>query len=132
MEADGLHDTLDALVTTLRVTLRTELTSIWLPIQFGAIALSAFAAWACARTIRRRFDLVGVTMGWPGWLRVLTRALIDNFGVLAFMLILGLVRTAIRSWWRSRRRCRTALGWISSGQNMRTDTLTWALRKSMR
>ena len=39
MEADGLQDTLDALVTTLRVTLRTELSSIWLPIQFGAIAL---------------------------------------------------------------------------------------------
>jgi hypothetical protein len=35
MEADSLQGTLDALVTTLRVTLRTELTSIWLPIQFG-------------------------------------------------------------------------------------------------
>ena len=49
MEADGLQDTLDALITTLRVTLRTELSSIWLPIQFGAIALAALAAWGCAR-----------------------------------------------------------------------------------
>jgi small-conductance mechanosensitive channel len=95
---DNLQDTLTSLLLTLRMTLRTELTSVWLPIQFGAIALSAFAAWGCAVAIRRRFDLVAVTMGWPAWLRVLMRALIDNFGVLAFMLILGLVRTAIRAW----------------------------------
>jgi small-conductance mechanosensitive channel len=80
------------------VTLRTELTSVWLPIQFCAIALSALAAWAIAAAIRRRFDLVTATMGWPAYLRVLTRAVIDNFGVLAFMLILGVVRTAIRAW----------------------------------
>ena len=55
MEADGLQDTLDALVTTLRVTLRTELSSIWLPIQFGAIALAALAAWGAATAIRRRY-----------------------------------------------------------------------------
>ena len=95
---DNLQDTLTSLLLTLRITLRTELTSVWLPIQFSAIALSAFAAWGCAVAIRRRFDLVAVTMGWPAWLRVLTRALIDNFGVLAFMLILGLLRTAIRAW----------------------------------
>ena len=53
MEADGMQDTLDALITTLRVTLRTELTSVWLPIQFGVIALAALAAWGCAAAIRR-------------------------------------------------------------------------------
>ena len=80
------------------MTLRTELTSIWLPIQFGTIALAAFAAWGAAAAIRKRFDLVSATMGWPSYLRIAVRALIDNFGVLAFMLILGVVRTAIRSW----------------------------------
>jgi small-conductance mechanosensitive channel len=98
MEADGLQDTLDALVTTLRVTLRTELSSIWLPIQFGAIALAALAAWGAATAIRRRFDLVSATMGWPSYLRILVRALVDNFGVLAFMVIIGVTRTAIRTW----------------------------------
>ena len=98
MEADDLQDTLDALITTLRVTLRTELTSIWLPIQFGAIALAALAAWGCAAAIRRRFDLVSATMGWPAYLRIFVRALIDNFGVLAFMVIIGVTRTAIRTW----------------------------------
>jgi hypothetical protein len=72
MEADGLQDTLDSLVTTLRVTLRTELTSLWLPIQFGVIVLAALAAWGCAAAIRRRFDLVTATMGWPSYLRILS------------------------------------------------------------
>jgi small-conductance mechanosensitive channel len=98
MEADGLQDTLDALITALRVTLRTELTSIWLPIQFGAIALAALAAWTCAAAVRRRFDLVSATMGWPAYLRIFVRALVDNFGVLAFMIIIAVVRTAIRTW----------------------------------
>ncbi len=97
MEADGMQDTLDALITTLRVTLRTELTSVWLPIQFGVIALAALAAWGCAAAIRRKFDLVSATMGWPPYLRIFVRALIDNFGVLAFMLIIGIIRTAIRA-----------------------------------
>ena len=88
----------NALVTTLRVTLRTELTSIWLPIQFGAIVLAALAAWACAAAMRRRFDLVSATMGWPPYLRIFVRALIDNFGVLAFMVFIGVARAAIRAW----------------------------------
>ena len=98
MEADGLQDTLNALVTTLRVTLRTELSSIWLPIQFGVIAVAALAAWGCAAVIRRKFDLVSATMGWPAYLRALVRALVDNFGVLAFMVIIGFTRTAIQTW----------------------------------
>ena len=98
MEADSLQGTLDTLVTTLRVTLRTELTSLWLPIQFGIIVLAALAAWGCAAAIRRRFDLVTATMGWPSYLRIFIRALIDNFGVLAFMVLIGITRTAIRTW----------------------------------
>ena len=92
MEAEDLQDTLDALIATLRVTLRTELSSIWLPIQFGAIAVAALAAWGCAALIRRKFDLVSATMGWPAYLRAVVRALVDNFGVLAFMVIIGVIR----------------------------------------
>jgi small-conductance mechanosensitive channel len=60
--------------------------------------MAAFAAWGCAAAIRRRFDLVAATMGWPPYLRVFIRALVDNVGVLAFMLILSVMRTAIRTW----------------------------------
>ena len=98
MEADGLQETLDALITTLRVTLRTELTSVWLPIQFSVIALAALGAWAIASAVRKRFDLVSATMGWPAYLRIFARAVIENFGVLSFMLLLSLSRTAIRAW----------------------------------
>src|ERR1700759_2055902 len=98
METDALQDTLDTLLTTLRVTLRTELTSVWLPIQFGAIALAALAAWSCARAVRKRFGLISVKMGGPAYLRLLVRAVVENFGVLAFMLILSVTRTAIRTW----------------------------------
>jgi small-conductance mechanosensitive channel len=98
MDPAALQDSLDSVITTLRVTLRTELTSVWLPIQFAAIALAALAAWTLANEIRRRFDLVAATMGWPSYLRIFMRALIDNAGVLAFMLILGVIRTAIRAW----------------------------------
>ena len=98
MEADDLQGTLDTLIATLRVTLRTELSSIWLPIQFGAIAVAALAAWGCAALIRRKFDLVSATMGWPAYLRVVVRALVDNFGVLAFIVIVGIIRTAVRTW----------------------------------
>lgn len=98
MEANGLDETLNSLVTTLRMTLRTELTSVWLPIQFGLIAFAALAAWGTALAIRRRFDLVSATMGWPAYLRVLVRALIDNAGVLIFMFVLGVIRSAVRAW----------------------------------
>src|SRR5262249_43414981 len=98
MEADGLQDAITTLLITLRMTLRTELTSPWLPIQFALIGVAAFAAWGCAAAIRRRFDLVAATMGWPPYLRVFIRALVDNVGVLAFMLILSVMRTAIRTW----------------------------------
>jgi small-conductance mechanosensitive channel len=97
MDPAALQDSLDSLITTLRLTLRTELTSVWPPIQFSAIALAALAAWALANAVRQRFELVSATMGWPPYLRIFVRALIDNFGVLAFMLIIGITRTAIRA-----------------------------------
>src|SRR5258708_36789648 len=37
-------------------------------------------------------------MGWPPYLRIFVRALVDNFGVLAFMIVIVVVRTAIRTW----------------------------------
>jgi small-conductance mechanosensitive channel len=98
MDADSLQGALQTMVTTLRVTLRTELSSIWLPIQFGAIVVAALAAWGCAALIRRKFDLISATMGWPAYLRVFARALIDNFGVLAFMVFIGVIRAALQAW----------------------------------
>jgi small-conductance mechanosensitive channel len=97
MDATDFQDALVAIVTTIRVTLRTELSSIWLPIQFGVIALTAIAAVGLSALVRRKFDLAAVTMGWPGYLRLAARAVIDNFAVLAFILLISIVRTGIEA-----------------------------------
>ena len=75
MEPTAIQDTLDSLVTTLRVTLRTELNSVWLPIQFGAIALAALAAWGAPPRSAGSSIWSSATMGWPPYLRILVRAL---------------------------------------------------------
>jgi small-conductance mechanosensitive channel len=98
MQEDDLQDALVALITTIRVTLRTELTSVWLPIQFGAIAIAALIAIAIAAIVRRRFDLVSATMGWPAYIRGVVRTLIDNFGVLVFIFVVSVTRGAIQTW----------------------------------
>ena len=71
---NNLDEALTTLLLELRLTLRTELTSVWLPIQFGAILLAAIIAYGVAAVVRRKFDLVSATMGWPPYLRIAARA----------------------------------------------------------
>ncbi len=97
MDLTDFQDALVSIVTAIRVTLRTELSSIWLPIQFGIMALTAIAAVGLSALVRRKFDLAAATMGWPGYLRLAARALIDNFAVLAFILLIGIVRVGIEA-----------------------------------
>ena len=65
MEFSDFHDAWTTLLDAARHTLRTELTSVWLPIQFGLIGLSVIIAIGISVAIRRRVDLVSLTMGWP-------------------------------------------------------------------
>jgi small-conductance mechanosensitive channel len=97
MNGQKLQDALDALITTIRITLRTELTSIWLPVQVGSILVAALLAWGVSALIRKRFDLTSATMGWPAYLRLVTRTVVDNFGVLLFILIVVTFAAAIRA-----------------------------------
>jgi small-conductance mechanosensitive channel len=97
MDSNNFQDALVAVVTAIRLTLRTELSSIWLPIQFGIIALAAIAAVGLSALVRRRFDLAAATMGWPGYLRLAVRALIDNFAVLVFILLMIVVRAGLET-----------------------------------
>ena len=97
MDPDDIRDTLISVVATIRTTLRTELTSIWLPLQLGAIAVIAIAAIAIAAIVRRRFDLTAATMGWPAYLRLAARALTDNFAVLIFILLLIVTRAGLEN-----------------------------------
>jgi small-conductance mechanosensitive channel len=98
MNADDLQAALLTLDASIRAALRTELSSIWLPAQLGAIAAAAIVALAVAALVRRRFDLVSATMGWPAYLRLAVRALTDNFGVLAFIFVVGVMRAGIEAW----------------------------------
>ena len=49
MDADDLQNALVTLIASIRDALRTELSSIWLPIQFGAIVAAALVAVADRR-----------------------------------------------------------------------------------
>jgi small-conductance mechanosensitive channel len=97
MDPDNFQDALATVVTVIRVTLRSELSSIWLPIQFGTIAFAAIAAVGVSALVRRRFDLAAATMGWPGYLRLATRALIENFAVLVFILLIFVLRAGLEA-----------------------------------
>src|SRR5882757_9256739 len=95
MDPDDIQNALTALITTIRTTLRSELTSIWLPIQLGTIAALAIAAIGIGAIVRRRFDLTAATMGWPAYLRLAARALTDNFAVLIFILLIMVTRAGL-------------------------------------
>lgn len=97
MDPDDIENTLTAIVTTIRTTLRTELTSIWLPVQLGDIAITALVAITISALVRKRFDLAAATMGWPAYLRLAARALIDNFAVLIFILLIIITRASVEA-----------------------------------
>lgn len=97
MDPDDIQNAATAIITTIRTTLRTELTSIWLPLQLGDIAVTALVAIAIAALVRRRFDLSAATMGWPAYLRLAARALTDNFAVLIFILVIIITRASLEA-----------------------------------
>ena len=97
MDAVNLQDAILALIAGIRTTLRSELTSIWLPVQLVTILLATAIAAAVGAIVRRRFDLASATMGWPPYVRLAVRAVTENFGVLAFILVVGSARGALQA-----------------------------------
>jgi len=97
MDFSDLHDTLTAFLAMARHTLRSELTSVWLPIQLGLIGLSVLIAIGISVSIRKRADLVSLTMGWPPYLRMVVRALVTYLSPIAFILVVIAIRSALRA-----------------------------------
>jgi len=97
MEFTDYHDALAALLDAVRHTLRTELTSIWLPIQFGLIGLAVVIAATISVSVRKRVDFVSLTMGWPPLLRMIVRALVTHIGAIAFILVLLAIRAGLHA-----------------------------------
>ncbi len=72
-----------------------EIASTSFLIQLALLLLAAGAAAAIAAFVRRRADLVALTMGWPSFLRLLARAIAANLGMIAFVMIVALMQIAM-------------------------------------
>jgi len=97
MDFSEFNDAVTPLLAAVRHTLRTELTSVWLPIQFGLIGLAAVIALGIAAVIRNRTDIVSLTMGWPPVLRMIVRTVLTYMTPIAFVLVLLMIRTLLRA-----------------------------------
>ena len=97
MDWQDFDAALAALNSGLRMTLRTQFTSVWLPIQLGIIVAVAAAAVGIAAIVRKRVDLVSATMNWPPYLRLVVRAVMSHFGTIMFILLLSIVRASMRA-----------------------------------
>src|SRR5674476_620342 len=97
MDFSNLHEALTTLLAAARLALRTELTSVWLPIQFSLIGLAVIIALATAAAIKKRTDPATLATNWPPVLRMLVRALVRHMGPIVFILALLVMRAALRS-----------------------------------
>ena len=69
-----------------------QLTSVWIPLQIALIGTAALIAFGVAILIRRRVDLVSMTMGLPPYVRIVVRALWDYLGTILFTVLVFLMR----------------------------------------
>ena len=98
MDTEGFISSFDVLLHTARQTLRLQLTSPWLPIQLIIVIVAILIAMAVGTLLRRRFDLVSATMGWPAYARAAVRKLLAESNTLIFIFIISVVRVGIRTW----------------------------------
>jgi len=103
VDFSDVNDALGALLHGLQATLRTELTSVWLPIQLVLIGLAVVIAWSIALTVRRRLDLLSLTMTWSPYLRLVVRLIVEHLGAIIFILVVALMRAELRATLEHRR-----------------------------
>jgi small-conductance mechanosensitive channel len=90
-------DDLDEILETLKQAwsaVAAQVATIWVPIQVAEIVLAALAGWAIAAFVRKRIDLLALTMGWPVYLRAAVRAVVANLGIIVSILLLLAIRAA--------------------------------------
>ena len=97
IDDSDIHDAINTLLLGVRHTLRTELTSAWLPIQLGLILLTALVAIGIAALLRRRYDVAAATMGLPAYLRLFGRTLAANVPQIIFIILIVAERAGIRA-----------------------------------
>jgi small-conductance mechanosensitive channel len=97
MDFPNLDAVFSTLNSGLRTTLRTQFTSVWLPIQLGIIVVAAAAAYFIANAVRKRVDLVSATMNWPPYLRLAARAVMNHLGPILFIILMSVIRASMRA-----------------------------------
>jgi len=97
MDFSDLQDAATTLLQAVQATLRTELTSAWLPIQIGLIALAAVIAAGAAAALRRRVEPAASLAHWPPFPRMILRATLAHSGEIAFVIVLMAIRAALRT-----------------------------------
>src|SRR6266571_2397400 len=70
-----------------------EIASVWVLIQLALLLLAAAAM--IGALVRKRADLVALTMGWPAFLRLFARAIAANIGMIAFVAIVALMQVGM-------------------------------------
>jgi len=76
-------------------TLGSEVTSIWLPIQLAIILVIGLVATLAGKLIRSRIKASDLSPGWPGFLRLLVRLVLENIGTIIFILLLTVTQTVM-------------------------------------
>src|SRR5688500_17671606 len=93
---DDLNDILDALAAGWN-SIAAQVSTIWIPMQLSLIVIAALVGWGIAVLIRRRIDLVSLTMGWPFYLRLGARTLIGNLGIIVCIVLLLAERAVMQA-----------------------------------
>ncbi len=92
MNQEGNLDLEHALATVKAalLSLRAQVTSIWFPVQLGLIALAAAIGIGAMLIARRRLRAIAWTATWPPVMRQLFDAVVANFGLILFILVVGI------------------------------------------
>ena len=85
-------DQLSDAARAIAASVGAELVSIWFYYQIGLLLLAALIAFAASALLKRRVDLVTLTMGWPAFFRMVIRALVANAGMIVFVIIVVSMR----------------------------------------
>ncbi len=91
MDWDDLRDALNRAMQSIG----GEITSPWFYLQFGIILVAAGISLALGSSLRARFDVTSLTMGWPAPLRLLARTVMQRAGTIIFALLAEISRVVM-------------------------------------
>lgn len=91
MDWDDLRDALSRTIQSVG----GEITSSWFYLQFGIILVAAGLSLALGSSLRARFDVAALTMGWPAPLRLFARTLMQRAGTIIFALLAEIARVVM-------------------------------------